>query len=263
MTCRDVALATALGAAVVVGLPPPAVFAQATDTGSPPATTPPQAPDAEHATEPPPPPDPENRANRPLADPIAERIKYLHDRLHITPAQEPLWAKVAAVMRENAKTVAPLIKDRVQSAQHGSAIETLNSYEKLGQAQLDDLKKFIDAFQALYNGLSASQKKIADGVFRLGPLAMVGGIPEPAEALMAPGPNEYAPPYSAYAGVPPPYYPGYAYAPSYAYTAPPYGYYPGFSGAPIAVSPFFFHRHFFHGPFFHGFHTHIHAFHHR
>lgn len=254
MTYRDLALAMALGAAVIVGLPPPGAFAQATAAGPPPATTPPSAP-----AEPPPPP--ENRANRPLPDPIVERIKYLHDRLRITAAQEPLWAKVAEVMRENATTLAPFIKDRVQSAEHGSAIETLQSYEKLGQAQLDDLKKFIDAFQALYDGLSATQKKIADFIFRLGPLAMIGGIPQAAEALIAPGPNEYAPPYPAYASVPPSYS-GYAYAPGYAY-AEPYGYYPWFWGAPLAISPFFFHRHFFHGPFVHGFHAPIHAFHHR
>ena len=112
MTYRDLALAMALGAASSFGLPPPGAFAQATAAGPPPGH---HAAAPRRATEPPPPP-PENRANRPLADPIVERIKYLHDRLRITAAQEPLWAKVAEVMRENATTLAPLIKDRVQSA---------------------------------------------------------------------------------------------------------------------------------------------------
>ena len=54
--------------------------------------------------------------NKPPVDPLAERIRYLHDRLRITRAQEPLWDDVARVMRDNADAVAPLIKERVQNA---------------------------------------------------------------------------------------------------------------------------------------------------
>jgi hypothetical protein len=47
--------------------------------------------------------------DNPSLTPTEERIKYLHDRFRITPTQEPLWAGVARVMRDNANAVAPLI----------------------------------------------------------------------------------------------------------------------------------------------------------
>lgn len=257
---RSKALACALAAAtllcgIALGSLPVESFAQEEGVGS---TTggASSGPGSESAT-PPVAPSPEKRAIQPAFDPIAARIQYLHDRLRITPAQEPLWAKVAEAMRENAKAVAPLIQQRLQSAQHGNAMDALTSYEKLGEAQLDELKKFIAAFEALYNGLSPAQKKIADSLFRLGPLSMIGGIPEPAEALLAPPP--YAPTgpaYPAYAMFPPsypayrsyPYYPGYPYYPAFTY----YSYYPWLWRPPIVFGARAF---VFHEPYrFHAFH---------
>jgi hypothetical protein len=180
LAARKFAGATILGALVLVGPSLPTTLAQGADVGtrSGAAMSEQSVP---NAPEPPRTPAPENRANQPPFDPIAARIKYLHDRLRITPAQEPLWAKVAQVMRENAQAVVPIIKERVQSTQHGKgdAIEYLDLYEKLGEVQLEGLKKFVAAFQALYNTLSPAQKKIADSMFRLGPMNIVGGIPQP------------------------------------------------------------------------------------
>jgi LTXXQ motif family protein len=269
LVARAVTAAMVLGGAAANGLSPQATLAQGTGGRSSSGTA---QPDQDTGNTPPGPnePAPERRGKQPLADPIAARIDYLHERLRITPAQEPLWAQVAQVMRENAKAVAPLIRERGQSAQHGNAIDYLNSYERLGEAQLDDLKKFIAAFQPLYDSLSADQKKIADSIFRLGPLGIVGGIPEAPEALLAPAPYEYAPTYPpspSYAGLPPPYFP-YPYYPVYPYRLsrpayPVYPYYgypsygPWFGGPPIGagVSAFFFRGpHHFHG--FHGAHAH-------
>jgi hypothetical protein len=106
--------------------------------------------------------------------------------------------------------------------------------------QLGGLKKFIDAFVGLYSSLSTQQKKIADALFRIAPLSMVGGIPEPAEALIAPAPSYSVPIYTSYALLPTPY-PIYRYYPYY----PAYPYYPysrpwflrppiGFGGAPCS-----------------------------
>lgn len=203
--------------------------------------------DSEKSTGPPQRLPQENSAKQPLFDPIEERIKYLHDRLRITPAQEPLWDNVGQVMRENARAVAPLIKERFQSAQSGTAIDNLGSYEKLGEAQLDGLKKFITAFQALYDSLSGDQKKIADSVFRLGPLSMVGGIPALPEALVTPAPYRYYqsyPIFPAYPSYPP--YPSNLHYPFYSY----YPYYrPWIWGPPVGASFFFIHRHHHHHPF--------------
>lgn len=202
-------------------------------------------------------PPPEGPARQPPFNPVDQRIKYLHDRLRITPAQEPLWENVAQVMRENADAVAPLITERLQTAQHGTAIDTLSAYRNLGAAQLEGLDKFIAAFQALYGGLSDAQKRIADALFRLGPMSMIGGIPQLAEQMVAPPmtasfplPPSY-PSYSTYPVYPPyPTYPPPAFYSPFFYS--PY-YRPWLWGTPIAIGPsfIFLHRHGHHRAFHH------------
>ncbi|MGO8916907.1 MAG: Spy/CpxP family protein refolding chaperone [Stellaceae bacterium] len=247
---RPLTTAMLLGSVALAGVSPGACLAQGTDAGisSGKASS---IEDGERSATPA--PTQEKGAAQATVDPIRARIKYLHDRLRITPAQEPLWATVAQVMRDNTTAVAPLLRERLQSAEKGNAVDTLGAYEKLGEAQLDGLKKFTTAFEALYAGLSNDQKKIADAVFRLGPLSMVGGIPESAEQLVAPEPYRYYPSYAMVPALPPaPAYPPYAYSPPYAY----YPYYnPWLWGPPVGLSASFFfaqglhHRHgFFPGP---------------
>jgi len=114
----------------------------------------------------------------PALDQAAARIKYLHDRLRITADQEPLWDAVAEAIRESAEVAAPLLKERFRAKTSGSALDLLHSYEALGEAQLDSLKKIATAFDPLYADLSDSQKKIADAILREGAQnAMMSGIP--------------------------------------------------------------------------------------
>ena len=178
----------------------------------------------------------QNRARQSAFDPLAARIKYLHDRLRITPAQEPLWANLARVMQENANSMALLLKERFQTLKSGNAIDSISTYEKLGEAQLDGLKRFTAAFQALYNSLSDDQKKIADDIFRSSLLRTVGSIPQLPGQLVTPAPYAYYPPSPTI-----PAYPAYPYY-------PPYSYYPYYNslvlGPFIGLGPsFFFHRH--------------------
>jgi periplasmic protein CpxP/Spy len=111
-------------------------------------------------------------------DPVAARIKYLHDRLRIKAEQEQLWERVGEVIRDNAQSLAPLLKERFRMTTSGSAPSLLNAYQAVGEAQLDSLKKIIAAFDPLYASLSESQKKIADAILREGVQnAMISGIP--------------------------------------------------------------------------------------
>ncbi len=176
------------------------------------------------------PPSVTTRPPQPAFNPIVERLKYLHDRLRITPAQEPLWADLARVMQDNAKAMAPLIRERLQVTKNRTAVETLEIYERLGEVQLEGLKNFVAAFQALYDKLSDQQKKIADVIFRSSPLSMIGGVPEPSQELaeLPPSrmsalrayPPSYEPlPYGSYAHYPP--YFAYPYYPNYPWVAGP------------------------------------------
>ena len=103
------------------------------------------------------------------AGPMAQvetRIKDLHRRLHITPAQEAAWSSVAEVMRDNAKTMESLAHERYENAAKMTAVDDLRSYSALADAHADGLKKFIPAFQQLYDSMSDKQKKNADALFR-------------------------------------------------------------------------------------------------
>jgi protein CpxP len=98
-------------------------------------------------------------------DRVEARIKELHAKLKITPAQEELWNNVTQVMRDNAKTMEALIKARSEKASTMNAIDDLKSYSEIAEAHADGLKKFIPAFEPLYASMSDAQKKDADNLF--------------------------------------------------------------------------------------------------
>ncbi len=106
-------------------------------------------------------------APEPAANSAVEaRIKDLHKRLHITDAQKTQWDALVDVMRENAQAMGDLQKQRAADATSMNAVDVVKSYAEVIQAHEDGMKKFIPAFEALYNSLSDAQKKIADSMFR-------------------------------------------------------------------------------------------------
>jgi hypothetical protein len=100
------------------------------------------------------------------ADRVEARIKELHTKLKITPAQEESWNGVAQVMRDDAKTMEALIKARSEKGSATSAVDDLKSYGEIAEAHADGLKKFTSVFEPLYAGMSDAQKKSADMLFR-------------------------------------------------------------------------------------------------
>ncbi len=97
---------------------------------------------------------------------VEARIKDMHAKLKITPAQEDQWAKVAQVMRDNEKTIEPLIKVREANAKTRTAVDDLKSYGEITDAHADGIKKFTPVFATLYDSMSDAQKKEADALFR-------------------------------------------------------------------------------------------------
>ena len=96
---------------------------------------------------------------------VEQRIKTLHDKLKITPQEENDWQAVAQTMRNNEAEITQLIMERHQNAAGMTAVDDLQSYQKITQAHADGLTKMISSFQTLYNDMSDSQKKNADEVF--------------------------------------------------------------------------------------------------
>ena len=96
------------------------------------------------------------------------RIKDMHAKLNITPAEEAQWAKVAEVMRDNGKTMDTLTQARVEHAKDMTAVDDLKSYGEIAQAHADGIKEMIPVFADLYASMSEEQQKKADNLFHHG-----------------------------------------------------------------------------------------------
>ncbi|MBK5276708.1 MAG: Spy/CpxP family protein refolding chaperone [Desulfuromonadales bacterium] len=96
------------------------------------------------------------------------RIKELQGALKITEDQEPLWSNLTLVMRDNAKNMDALTKDRHEATKTMNAVDRMKFHSQITEARLDQLKKFIPPFEALYASLSDEQKKITDAIFQTG-----------------------------------------------------------------------------------------------
>jgi hypothetical protein len=92
----------------------------------------------------------------------------MHAKLKITSAEEASWAKVADVMRDNAKEMDQLNSARMANAKTMSAVDDLKSYGEMTDVHADEIKKFAAAFGALYAEMSDAQKAEADNLFRHG-----------------------------------------------------------------------------------------------
>lgn len=97
---------------------------------------------------------------------VEERVAYLHSQLKITSAQEPQWKTFAGVMRTNGQNMGRLFRERAQAEPTQSALDNMRQYAQIAQAQADDTKQLVDAFEPLYNSFSPDQKKLADTSFR-------------------------------------------------------------------------------------------------
>ena len=111
------------------------------------------------------PPDSGAMAGGPKIADVETRIKELHSKLKITPAQEEMWNKAAQTMRDNAKTMEDLIKARSEKAGAMTAVDDLKSYGEISRAHADAIDKFIPVFEPLYASMSDAQKKDADKLF--------------------------------------------------------------------------------------------------
>lgn len=97
---------------------------------------------------------------------VEERIAQLHSSLKITSAQEAQWAPFADAMRENARTMADLYRQRIAQRDTMSALDDMKQYQQITQANADGTKRLVDAFEPLYASLTPEQKKLADTSFR-------------------------------------------------------------------------------------------------
>ncbi|MDA8415188.1 MAG: Spy/CpxP family protein refolding chaperone [Desulfobacteraceae bacterium] len=96
------------------------------------------------------------------------RIAELQVALKITAEQEPLWSNLTLVMRDNAKNMDALTKDRADAMKTMNSVEQMKFQSQISEARLDQLKRFIPPYEALYSSMTDEQKKAADTLFRTG-----------------------------------------------------------------------------------------------
>jgi hypothetical protein len=97
---------------------------------------------------------------------VERRITDLHGKLHITSQQSQQWDQFAQVMRDNAREMDQIYKQRAQKLGSMSAVDNMQSYAQIEQQRAQDVQKLVPAFQTLYSSLSDQQKKTADQIFR-------------------------------------------------------------------------------------------------
>jgi periplasmic protein CpxP/Spy len=108
------------------------------------------------------------QSTSPTEQRVEARIKQLHGQLKITSAEESQWNQFAQTMRDNARDMDEDAEQRAQQFATMTAVDNMQSYEKLAEDHVQHLQKLIPAFQALYDVMSPDQKKTADQVFRAG-----------------------------------------------------------------------------------------------
>lgn len=96
------------------------------------------------------------------------QIKQLEGALNFSAAQEVLWNNLTQVMRENAKEMDARTNDRAESFKDMNALERMKFHLQTTEAHLDQMKKLLPPFEALYTSMSDEQKKIIDTTFRTG-----------------------------------------------------------------------------------------------
>ena len=96
------------------------------------------------------------------------RIKELQGALEVTEDQKPLWSNLTLVMRDNAKNMDALTKDRADNKKMLNTVEYMKYQSQITETRSEQLKRFIPPFEALYASLSDEQKTTIDALFRTG-----------------------------------------------------------------------------------------------
>jgi len=107
-------------------------------------------------------------ARESAVDHAEARIKELQTSLKITEDQHVLWNNLTVVMRENAKEMDARSMERAENNKTTNAVERMKFHSQISELRLNQMKKFLPPFEALYASMSAEQKQITDTIFQTG-----------------------------------------------------------------------------------------------
>lgn len=93
---------------------------------------------------------------------LRERLQQIHDRLAITPAQQPQWDAVVAALRQNAQAMRANPATAAVRVGNLNAVQEMHAAADLAHARADALQRMIPPVEALYASLSPDQQHTAD-----------------------------------------------------------------------------------------------------
>ncbi len=106
-------------------------------------------------------------ATKRASERIESHIADLHRRLAITPAQEPLWAAFADVMRANGKAVEQNFRDSQARGGAPTAVEDMRNYAAATRLHADNVDRLLPPFERLYDAMSPDQRRVTDQTLQM------------------------------------------------------------------------------------------------
>lgn len=97
---------------------------------------------------------------------VEHQINELHQKLHITQAQDQQWNAFATAMRQNAQDIDQLWATQGQNLRDMNALQSVQFYAQMTQTYAQGAQRVVQPFEALYSALSPQQKQDADMAFR-------------------------------------------------------------------------------------------------
>ncbi|HVC18105.1 MAG TPA: Spy/CpxP family protein refolding chaperone [Rhodanobacter sp.] len=98
---------------------------------------------------------------------VEQRIADMHATLHITASQEAQWDSFSQVMLDNAQAMDTAIGKNASTTTPRTAKEIMDTYARIAELHAQNVQKLSNAFDTLYAGLTADQKKAADEMFAM------------------------------------------------------------------------------------------------
>jgi hypothetical protein len=116
-----------------------------------------------------------------IAAHIEGRIAFLRAELQITDAQAKAWDTFAGVLRNNAKRMKEANMPMMSNAATPQLVAQLDAQERMLAAKLEEVRATKTAYAALYEALSAEQRKTIDELLKthmglMPPGMMQGGM---------------------------------------------------------------------------------------
>lgn len=104
---------------------------------------------------------------------IEGRVAFLKAELEITQAQEPLWDAFAQVLRANARAMIDMRGAMMPAgdATPGGLLARIDAHEQMLAARLESLRRLKAAVTPLYAAFDDAQKRTADDLIMVGPMA--------------------------------------------------------------------------------------------